>query len=51
MPFLESSAVNGADAFVHAAYAELIGSQTDNVAMLYVRCVDCFVLQVPVSFP
>ena len=39
-PFLKASAVHCANAFIHASYADLIGTESDNVSMLDMCCID-----------
>ena len=50
-PFLEATTVNSADAIVHAINADFIGPESDNVAMLDVRSVNCAVFLFCESFP
>ena len=45
-PFLKSTAVDCADAIVHAIDADFIGPESDNVAMFDVSGMDCAVFLV-----
>lgn len=49
-PFLEPTAVDGADAIVHAINADFIGPEPDNIAMFDVGGVDGAVFFVVESF-
>lgn len=44
IPFLKASAVHCANTFIHASYADLIGTESDNVSMLDMCCIDSPIL-------